>query len=92
MRELRKTRGRAYEAKRDHQAKDRKRLAEHPDRMRAKWRNKGKERRPCVVCGAIKVELHHPDYNQPDWTVPLCHEHHRRYHWREKNEVCYAAL
>lgn len=39
------------------------------------------ERRPCVVCGNPKVDMHHPDpANQPLWAIPLCRTHHMRLH------------
>jgi hypothetical protein len=39
----------------------------------------------CAVCGsANQVERHHPDYDKPFETIPLCHLHHRGAHAREK--------
>ena len=37
-------------------------------------------REPCEVCGKLKVEGHHPDYNKPLEVIWLCHLHHRRVH------------
>jgi hypothetical protein len=34
-------------------------------------------KRPCVTCGAIKVEAHHPDYSRPLEVIWLCSQHHR---------------
>jgi hypothetical protein len=31
---------------------------------------------PCEVCGATKVEKHHPDYSKPLEVRWLCREHH----------------
>ena len=36
---------------------------------------------PCY-CGAIKVEAHHPDYNQPLFVIWLCNKHHKHIHNR----------
>lgn len=38
------------------------------------------ERTPCMVCGAEKVEGHHPDYDRPLDVVWLCNKHHRAAH------------
>ncbi len=35
---------------------------------------------PCLVCGTIEVESHHPDYSQPLNVLWLCKPHHRRLH------------
>lgn len=35
---------------------------------------------PCLVCGAEKVEGHHPDYSRPLDVVWLCNPHHRGAH------------
>lgn len=37
-------------------------------------------RYPCWVCGATKVEAHHPDYSRPLDVVWLCPTHHRETH------------
>ena len=37
-------------------------------------------RKPCVMCGAIKVDAHHPSYAFPFWILWLCDYHHRWYH------------
>lgn len=34
----------------------------------------------CWVCGAGKVEAHHPDYSRPLEVVWLCPEHHKEIH------------
>lgn len=38
------------------------------------------QREPCEVCGAKKVEAHHPDYEQPMVHVWLCRPCHRELH------------
>ena len=35
---------------------------------------------PCEVCGASKVDAHHPDYNEPFVVVWLCRKHHMQLH------------
>lgn len=35
---------------------------------------------PCIVCGAEKVEAHHPDYSRPLDVQWLCRPHHREVH------------
>ena len=38
------------------------------------------KRQPCVICGNVKSEGHHQDYDKPYDVVWLCPEHHRRLH------------
>jgi len=33
-------------------------------------------KRPCTVCGAKKVEAHHPDHSRPLDVIWLCRPHH----------------
>lgn len=35
---------------------------------------------PCVKCGNIKTEAHHPDYRKPLYVIWLCRKHHRETH------------
>ena len=35
------------------------------------------KKQPCEVCGEIKVQAHHPDYNRPLLIIWLCLKHHR---------------
>lgn len=35
---------------------------------------------PCQVCGELKSEAHHKDYNKPLEVVWLCRKHHRELH------------
>ena len=37
-------------------------------------------RQPCAVCGATKVEGHHPDYTKPLEVEWLCRRHHTLRH------------
>jgi hypothetical protein len=61
-------------------------VQKHPERRKAhlqvEWAvRKGQlERHPCFVCGAQKVEGHHPDYDRPLDVVWLCVPHHRQAH------------
>lgn len=41
------------------------------------------ERAPCSVCGAVKAEAHHPDYERPYDVIWLCRTHHRALHASE---------
>ncbi len=35
---------------------------------------------PCVICGADKAEMHHPDYDKPLDIIWLCRPHHLGLH------------
>lgn len=35
---------------------------------------------PCMACGDLSVEAHHPDYNKPFEIVWLCDKHHKEKH------------
>lgn len=37
-------------------------------------------RQPCIVCGEIKSEAHHSDYNKPFEITWLCRKHHIEWH------------
>lgn len=37
-------------------------------------------RKPCEVCGEIKTDAHHDDYNKPLDVRWLCRKHHLRHH------------
>jgi len=39
--------------------------------------------KPCEVCGEIKVEAHHDDYNKPFDVRFLCQKHHLEHHINE---------
>lgn len=41
-------------------------------------------KKPCEVCGQIKAQAHHDDYNKPLDVRWLCHQHHVE--WHGKNE------
>lgn len=42
------------------------------------------EREPCEVCGAEKVDGHHPDYNRPLDVRWLCRRHHSQLHAKQR--------
>jgi hypothetical protein len=44
-------------------------------------------KKPCVICGALKVVGHHPDYSKPLDVIWLCRDHHRAEHKRLKSEA-----
>lgn len=37
-------------------------------------------RGPCQICGEVKTEGHHSDYNYPDSVMWLCKDHHAAWH------------
>lgn len=37
-------------------------------------------KQPCSVCGDVKVEMHHDDYNNPLDVKWFCRKHHMEYH------------
>lgn len=41
------------------------------------------KRQPCVICGDIKSEAHHPDYNKPLYIIWLCKRHHKKFHAKQ---------
>ncbi|MCA0272385.1 MAG: hypothetical protein LCH69_10025 [Proteobacteria bacterium] len=42
-------------------------------------------REPCQVCGAVKADAHHPDYDRPLVVRFLCRKHHKQEHSGGKN-------
>ncbi len=67
----------------------RKMVTKHPLRRAAHIavgnavRDKKLVKQPCVVCGTLKVEAHHPDYSLPLEVVWLCIKHHKELHRME---------
>ena len=43
-------------------------------------------KQPCSICGNIKAEAHHPDYNKPLDVIWLCSSHHKRLHAELNNK------
>jgi len=42
----------------------------------------------CEVCGdRDDLQMHHPDYNKPDWVITLCPDHHKEIHMLDKLEA-----
>ena len=41
-------------------------------------------RKPCEVCGELKVEAHHDDYSRPFDVRWLCGHHHREHHMMQR--------
>ena len=41
------------------------------------------QKKPCEVCGAEKVEAHHPDYTKPLDVMWVCRKHHADIHRME---------
>jgi ribosomal protein S27AE len=41
-------------------------------------------RKPCEVCGQLKVEAHHDDYSKPFDVRWLCGQHHRDHHMMKR--------
>jgi len=45
------------------------------------YRDRGKlKMQPCLVCGSLDVEMHHPDYDKPLQVVWFCRQHHLELH------------
>ena len=42
-------------------------------------------KQPCSVCGDIKSEMHHNDYNKPLSVVWFCRKHHKEFHKKIRN-------
>lgn len=53
-------------------------------RVRYALRNGKLQKQPCVVCGSVKSEAHHPDYSKPLEVTFLCHLHHCEVHMSVK--------
>ena len=51
------------------------------DRVRSyayKYKQRGKLLpKSCFICGAKRVQMHHPDYDRPLFVLWLCRRHHR---------------
>ena len=43
------------------------------------WRGITKKK-PCEICGDLKVHAHHEDYNKPFNVIWLCKKHHAELH------------
>jgi hypothetical protein len=60
--------------------------ARYPERLRARRMVQNEVRygrltkQPCFVCGAEKVEAHHPDYDKPLEVIWLCRKDHVQAH------------
>jgi hypothetical protein len=65
---------------------DRKYAKKHPDKYKARQILKQEikmgriERKPCEVCGEVKVDGHHDDYTKPLEVRWLCRAHHTEAH------------
>jgi hypothetical protein len=44
-------------------------------------------RLPCMTCGELKVEAHHPDYSQPLDVIWLCKPHHQQLHSEHRSKA-----
>lgn len=69
-----------------HEAASKRWAAKHPERKHAVYQvnNAVRDGRltkdPCHICGDLKVEGHHPDYDRPLDVVWLCTTHHKQTH------------
>lgn len=80
---------RAYDRKRGNRQSseyEREYRSRFPDKYRAHIavgnavRDGKLQKEPCFMCGAEKVEAHHPDYSQPLTVIWLCPGHHKLIH------------
>lgn len=61
---------------------------QNPIRRRAWSRARVLVSMPCVVCGEIKTDKHHPNPDEPLAVMYLCRAHHKRQHIIErKNNI-----
>jgi hypothetical protein len=72
--------------------KEQHRLNEHEQRLKYPERSRARSlaryavkigaliKKPCNVCGSIKVEGHHPNYDEPLNVIWLCKKHHVEAH------------
>lgn len=49
------------------------------------------EKKPCEVCGEVKVDAHHDDHSRPLQIRWMCRLHHRQHHQRLKTELADCA-
>lgn len=69
-----------------HQRSVRKHIESNPEKYKARQlignavRDGRIEKLPCLICGSISVEAHHPDYSRPLDVVWLCMIHHKQAH------------
>jgi hypothetical protein len=73
------TRGKAIRAA---YKQDRQKIKAHNAVARA-LRNGLLKRQPCEVCGEVRVDAHHPDYDRPLDVRWLCRAHHAALHAQE---------
>jgi hypothetical protein len=52
------------------------------DAVKIAIRNGTLIRKPCEVCGKIKVDAHHDDYSKPLEVRWLCRSHHKDHHYK----------
>lgn len=70
-REIRKRADRRYPEK-----------AKARSKLREAVRHGRLERQPCLICGILPVDAHHPDYSKPLDVMWLCRRHHQDEHNR----------
>lgn len=76
-----------------HEAASLRWAAKHPERRKASHivsnaiRDGHLHKDPCHICGNLKVEGHHPDYDRPLDVVWLCSTHHKQTHALAANEL-----
>ena len=56
------------------------------NKARVAWLKGLIQKNPCEVCGAIKVEGHHPNYDEPLNVIWLCKKHHAELHVQLREE------
>lgn len=84
-----------YDSKRNKTPERKKQFRETAKKMSLKYPEKQRARlltayavrigtlikKPCIICGELKVEAHHEDYTKPMEIIWFCRKHHSIHHY-----------